>query len=150
MPFVALAFGWLVGCEEGAPSIEVHGINFPYDQGLGVARYRFVAQLHGTIPRDAVIEIVAEEPSQNTRVTLRAPVRRFTRIYRFEMPLGFKLVQDSDYRMTIRLVEGNTGLVLASRGRSFRLAAHPERGMEGAQEAIIRQDWSADRPAHKP
>lgn len=122
---VALALALaLAGCSrdgaDSGPYFEFVGGGFVFNYRLAEADYGFVVKRLRRVPAGTVLEARFEDPSGGDPLRVIQPVRWGRVEYVFRSPPVHGVVAGREYAVELRVLEPETGRVLASQARTFR------------------------------
>jgi len=113
----------LAGCgadDPTQPHVEFLGGGFIFNYRLAETDYGFVVKPLRTLPPDTQLVALFEDPAGGPPFAVSQPTRRGMLQYVFRSPPVHGVVAGRDYRVELRLVELQTGRVIASYERNFR------------------------------
>ena len=103
----------LAGCAQqdpNAPYVEVAGGGFIFNYRIGEAHYGLVLQPRRPLPEGAVVEAVLENPAGGEPFRLTVAARAGEPRLVFDSPPVRGVVKDRPYRVTVRVLDGDTEL----------------------------------------
>lgn len=111
----------LAGCEDDSqPYVEFVGGGFIFNYNTADAYYGFVVRVKRRIPADTILEAEFEDPADGEPLIDRITARAGQRQYRFQSPSVRGVVADRDYRVELRLLDPDSGALLASYATAYR------------------------------
>ncbi len=102
------------------PYVEFAGGGFVFNYNVAVAYYGFVARVVRPVPPGTILEAEFEDPAGGPPIVTRGVAGVYARQFRFESPPVEGVRADRDYRVVLRLIDPDTGALMAAYSRNFR------------------------------
>ncbi len=102
------------------PYVEFAGGGFVFNYNVAAAYYGFVARVVRTVPPGTILEAEFEDPDGGPPIVTRGVAGVYARQFRFESPPVEGVRADRDYRVELRLIDPDTGTLMAAYSRTFR------------------------------